>query len=383
MTIDTVTTLTNEALTATLGRLAAGEREATAALIAHLAEFDARRLYEPAGFSSMFKYCRTVLKLSEDAAYNRIEAARAARRCPAVLNLVASGALSVTTARMLARHLTAENQWELLAAAAGKGKDEVEELLADRMPRPDVTPSVRRVPDERALRHHEPLGSITTPPIPEAAGPALIPAPSPVAPSEGPVSFPALQPGSPSNASGAGAVRPLGAARYEMRFTATAEMREKLRRAQELLGHAVPNGDLSHVFERALDALIGVLERKKLAAASRPRPVAQGVAKVAPVALSRHIPAVVKRAVVARDQGRCAFVSEDGRRCDERRRLEFHHVVPFAVNGRATVANIRLRCRAHNGHEVDRFFGPGWRRTGSGEAVAGATTRSGTSAPPR
>jgi hypothetical protein len=76
------TSLTDDALTVALARLAGREREATAALIVHLAEFDARRLYEGAGHSSMFSYCRAVLRLSEDAAYNRIKAARAARLYP-------------------------------------------------------------------------------------------------------------------------------------------------------------------------------------------------------------------------------------------------------------------------------------------------------------
>jgi len=59
--------LSDQELTTALRRLAQDEREATVALIVHLAEFDARRLYEPAGFSSLFKYCRAVLRLSEDA----------------------------------------------------------------------------------------------------------------------------------------------------------------------------------------------------------------------------------------------------------------------------------------------------------------------------
>src|SRR6266496_5410896 len=105
MKIIDVSLLDDAALAAELGRLAAGERQATAALVVHLAEFDARRLYEPAGFSSLFQYCRAVLHLSEDAIYNRIEAARAARRYPVILEMVAAGTLSVTTARLLARHL--------------------------------------------------------------------------------------------------------------------------------------------------------------------------------------------------------------------------------------------------------------------------------------
>jgi hypothetical protein len=84
----------------------------------------------------------------------------------------------------------------------------------------------------------------------------------------------------------------------------------------------------------------------------------------------------VRREVGARDASRCAFVSKDGHRCGARRFLEFHHVVPRAVGGAATVENIQLRCRAHNGHEVDLFFGPGKRRTKE------SLTRSGTGARP-
>src|SRR5688500_10984568 len=72
------------------------ERSATARLIALLAELDARRLYLGEGCSSLFTYCTQVLHLSEHAAYNRIETARAARRFPVILELVAEGALHLT-----------------------------------------------------------------------------------------------------------------------------------------------------------------------------------------------------------------------------------------------------------------------------------------------
>jgi hypothetical protein len=76
----------------------------------------------------------------------------------------------------------------------------------------------------------------------------------------------------------------------------------------------------------------------------------------------------VRRQVDGRDARRCRFVAADGRRCDERRFLEYHHVVPYATGGPPTVDNIQLRCRAHNGYEADQFFGPGRRRT-RGDAV--------------
>ena len=77
--------LDDQALLAELPRLAGSERSATVALVARLAELDARRLYLAAGFSSLFAYCTSVLKLSEGEAYNRIEAARAVRRTPELL----------------------------------------------------------------------------------------------------------------------------------------------------------------------------------------------------------------------------------------------------------------------------------------------------------
>ncbi len=61
-------------------------------------------------------------------------------------------------------------------------------------------------------------------------------------------------------------VRPLAAERYEIRFTASGEMREKLRVAQDLLGHAIPSGDIAQVFDRALTLLVADLSRKKFAA---------------------------------------------------------------------------------------------------------------------
>jgi len=130
----------------------------------------------------------------------------------------------------------------------------------------------------------------------------------------------------------------------------TQELHDKLRYAQELLSHQIPSGDLAHVLERALDALIPQLEQQKFGATSRPRPgrTTAGV---------RHVPAEVKRAVWARDGGRCTFVSEGGRRCPARTRLEFDHQDEVARGGRATVGRMRLRCRAHNQYGAECTFG--------------------------
>ena len=82
MTTNTLAQLSDEALIAETKRLATNERLATAALIRSLVELDARRLYLGQGCGTLFKYCTEVLHLSEDAAYNRVEVADAARRIP-------------------------------------------------------------------------------------------------------------------------------------------------------------------------------------------------------------------------------------------------------------------------------------------------------------
>jgi len=129
---------------------------------------------------------------------------------------------------------------------------------------------------------------------------------------------------------------------------------DKLQYAQALLGHQLPSSDIERVFERALDALIPQLEKRKFAATEKPRPsrrpqrAAEG---------ARYVPASVKRRVWQRDGGRCTFVSDAGNRCPARGVLEFDHVDPVALGGQASVAGIRLRCRAHNQYEAELTFG--------------------------
>jgi hypothetical protein len=119
------TDLSDHELLAAVHRLAGDERRATAHLIASLAEFDARRLYLGEGCSSLFTYCTQVLHFSEHAAYGRIEAARAARRFPLILDRLVGGEITLTAIGLLARHLTSENHRELLDSARYRSKREV------------------------------------------------------------------------------------------------------------------------------------------------------------------------------------------------------------------------------------------------------------------
>src|SRR5258708_3183749 len=115
--------------------LAAKEREASAELVAHLAALDARpALYAAEGHGSLFTYCTDVLRLSEDAACNRIQAARACRDFPMIRDLLGSGAMSLTSVRMLRPHLPTENHEAQLARANARAGDR--ERFAGALPCP-------------------------------------------------------------------------------------------------------------------------------------------------------------------------------------------------------------------------------------------------------
>jgi hypothetical protein len=329
-------------LVARVEDLAASDRDTTAQLLGHLAELEVRGLHLQAGFGSLFTYCRDALCLSEHESFMRVEAARAGRRFPAVLEMLAQGLVNLTTVRLLAPHLTAENHRTVLESAQGKKKLEVEEIVARLAPVAEPPSWIRRLPAPRpALVSPPPATGVPGSATPSTPPPGTAQAPAP-------------------------STTPIAPERYRLQVTIGAETLAKLRLAKDMLGHAVPSGNEAEVLDRALSALLLDLAKKKFAATDRPRR-GSGTAPG-----SRHIPAEVKRAVWLRDLGRCAFVGTGGRRCEDRRFLEFHHLKPYEVGGAATVDNIQLRCRAHNDYEARVYFDRG---QGEDQPVSGPTRR--------
>ena len=340
--------LSDDTLVSEVARLAGHEREATAQIVAMLAEFEARRLYLPAGCSSLFTYCTQVLLLSEHAAYHRIEAARAGRRYPTIFERLASAELTLTTVTLLAPHLTEANHRALLDAARYGSKRDVEHLVAALKPQADVPSVIRRLPPTRSVSLPPALGEQATVPSSAGASAGEVPAPVPL---------PAASVATPSRA----VVTPLAPERYKIQLTISRETHDKLRRAQDLLRHLVPSGDPAAIVDRALTLLVADLEKRKLGAvgshADEGEAQRKRLREPRRRALhSRHIPAAVRRSVSARDGGQCAFVGTAGR-CTERGMLELHHLVPFADGGPATAENLELRCRRHNQYEAERWFG--------------------------
>jgi len=357
--IRTARTLADHVLLARAKTLADRERGTTAELIAHLMEVERRKLDLASGYSSMFLYCRDALLLSEAETFNRLKAARAARRFPVILDRLTEGAVNLTTVKLLAKHLTADNHLEVLESVRGLSRPEIENLVARLAPMPDVRTSVRKLPAPKSMPAPTPASSpapstatsstaTTTTSVSAVApsGPPLFAevlplAPSPLAPPSTPIPTPTLAVAETRPA----VVSPLSPDRYKLQLTITGETLEKLELVKDMIRHAGPSGDVAQIFDRAMTLLLHDLAKKKFAATDRHRP-SQGVAPE-----SHKVSAEVKRVVYVRDLGCCAFVGKGGRRCNERASLEFHHVRPFVEGGPPTAENIALRCQAHNLYE--------------------------------
>jgi 5-methylcytosine-specific restriction endonuclease McrA len=329
----------DDALLHRLAELMGQSRRVEADVVAHIAEVDERRLYAREAFPSMFAYCTDVLHLSEAEAYLRIAAARASREHPRLLAMLADGRLHLTAIAKLAPHLTRENRDGILERATHRSRRQIEELIAEIAPRPDVPAMVRKLSEKRSgvgLGQ----GSVQVPALELRPDGVAAPAP-PVSLISPPV------------------VQPLSPGRYKVQFTASAELQRKLERLQALMGSKGRDGDLATVIEQAVTEKLERLEAHRFVRSKAPRkgPAKPDQTQTTSSPTSRHIPAAVQRAVRERDGDRCRYVDDHGRRCKERDHLQFHHRHPFGLGGEHSVENIRLMCRAHNAYLAECDYG--------------------------
>jgi len=304
-------------------------------MLAHIAEVDARKLYLPAGFPSMHAYSVQRLRLSEDAALKRIQAARVARQFPVIFTALEEGRLHLSGVCLLAPYLKEASAGDLLAAAMDRSKDDIAKLIARRFPRSELLELVDEYPSSARAEgegrteldcsdEHAP-GHVDRDTLSHAPAHVATPVPRPK-------------------------LEPHADGRYALHVVLCQEAHDLIRYAQALSSHSNPQGNISQVLLHALRDHVARLEKQKFAATSRPRPQR-------PSHNPRHIPAHVKRTVWERDGGQCTFVSDGGHRCPSRERLEFDHADPVARGGESSVENTRLRCRAHNQYLAERVFG--------------------------
>jgi hypothetical protein len=312
-----LTDLPDAQLLSSLKSLCGQGRVLLARLLAHLVEVEERRLHLEAACPSMLQFCVQRLGMSEDEACRRLHAARLARRFPDLLVRGERGELTLSTIALLRDALTESSYAEIVEAAAGKTKAEVQALLAKRSPTPDVPATITTIPVQPVI------ATLGAAPVTAAAiGPQLV---------------------------------PLSEARHKVQFTASDELRKKLERAQDLMRHANAEGDLAVVVERAVDLLLDKLEKQRLGKSSRP---AKSPSRDSPEPSEvTSVSRATRRAVFERDGERCTFTDAEGHRCPATTWLELDHVIPRARGGTSEARNLRVRCRAHNLLYAEQTFG--------------------------
>lgn len=321
--------LKDEDLCRELGFLAEREKRDLSGLLAHLAEFDRRRLSRDSGYESTFMYCVRVLRYDEGGAYRRVHAARVVKRYPRVLEAIEKGELTLTSLLLLSPVLTDENHLSVFQRAKHKTKREIETIVAALDPQAPIPDSMRRLPS----------GPEWTPNIPTVNAGREIDDPL----SSGAEIIPPTPPKEWQ------AVMPLTAERVRIGFDAAMELMKLIDRAKQVLRHKYPDGKLEDLVREAFEILLERKDpQKKLA--MKPGEVDRVEPRlVRTIKSGRYIPMWVRRAVWARDAGRCAWRFDDGTVCGSRDWLEYDHVVPFARGGTSnTPRNIRLACRTHN-----------------------------------
>lgn len=290
--------LSNEELLGKLERFVEEERERLHSFLAWLGEADRRKLPEDEGYSSTFDYCVRKLRLSEDEAYRRIHAARAAVTRPEILSALADGQLSLSAVSKIAPFVRRHDAVEIIARVEGKTARQIDEILAPLRPESERRDMMRAV-------------------------------------AISPIKSGALWSSPPE-------------LRVDFSFRGSCALRDAIERIRQLLSHKCPGG--------GIDELLLEISRDYL---ERHDPQKGLPGRLSPVKGGSSIPAATRRAVWARDGGRCAYVGTTGVRCLSRRFLELDHVKPRALGGEDSIGNLRLLCRPHNDSQRRRILGEG------------------------
>ena len=320
-----------------LQRLTQHERTTQAEFLIWLAEFDRRDLYLALGYASLWSYCLDGLRYDEGQVNLRTRAVHLLRRFPALVEPLRDQRLSMSTIVVLGRVLDDSNVAALIEKASHKTKTEVETLVVSMRP--------IEVKQEGFRMMHQPPAPVPTPVDVIAEDPAPVAAPAPL---------PAARP-----------LQPVTAESTLFRAKLSNGTVQTLKRAAELASHRIKAGDWNALLAE-MARVFCEHELKRIAAKTdRPRKSAK------PSKNNKIIPRAVRGVVWDRDGGSCAFISADGRRCESRWRVQYHHVHPAGQGGPATVENIELRCARHNQYEADLVYGKGFMDTRRNPTTSG------------
>jgi len=331
--------LSDKELTGRLRQLVSKEQSLTLSILPHLAEVERRGLYLEKAYSTLSEYCIRELGYGESSAWRRVRAARVIKEIPEVYDYMTSGRLSFSAVLQIANVLDENNKNELLPRVEMKSKSDIDKIIAEFQP-PQAIPDQARprlvkkaVVVQRTLDGAN-LGGADK----RASDPEL-----------GQISLHSEGKNDPTVNNSTPEIEVVLEKMFEIRFAADEELMELIRWLKCHLSHKYPMGaSFQEIFKYAIKHL---KSREDLAVQKEPR-------KSSARTDTRYIPKATKQKVWNRDQGRCAFVGSNGKRCNSDHKLQYDHFpAPYGRGGPSTVSNLRLLCAKHNKHTAEQVYG--------------------------
>lgn len=137
--------------------------------------------------------------------------------------------------------------------------------------------------------------------------------------------------------------------RIELKLGVNEGLMEKLKRIQDLVSQSTGQ---AATLEEALDQMAELFLAKK-----DPVQKARRATKHVPERVLKG--AALRHEINQRDGGQCTFSDSAGKRCEERRWLDVHHIKPRGHGGQDVLENLATLCRAHHQilhkHEVFQY----------------------------
>lgn len=265
---------------------------------------EARKFHLECGVSSLYQYCVRLLGLSEAVSYALIAVIRKSIEVPELKLAVQSGKVSLSKAKKICSVITQANHREWLDLAQHETSRVIEKCVAQANPREAVRESAVYKTEDR----------------------------------------------------------------LEFKLGVSEEWLEALARVKDILSQKKSKAILSE--EAQLLAMQECIEKhdpiKKAERAGRRREQFPGPAIIGPVtgttphgAKRTAIARAAMNAVALRDQNRCTYTatsiplgvlhsSARRLRCDQKRWLDVHHILPIANGGTNEIHNLTTLCRAHH-----------------------------------
>ncbi|MGZ3684264.1 MAG: HNH endonuclease [Bdellovibrionota bacterium] len=274
--------MTNAELVTKLDLLVRSERRITDEILQLIREADRRQLHLELGYPNLYDWLEKGFGYSRGAAARRIQAARLLEAVPEARAKLEEGALNLSTlAQVQSAVRKAERECgkslplreELVRKVEGKSTDDVRKILAAEFPEQKPRETLRVFSEEEA----------------------------------------------------------------RLTIVLGEDGVENLKRAKELLSHALPDASYADIVAYALKMLVD---------------------KKAPEKKSAADTRSVKKQALRRAAGRCEFKNEKTDTiCGSRHQVEVDHVVPKALGGTDDPANLRCLCKQHNLFEAERKLG--------------------------